>query len=173
MTWGELQRALYDYVSSAGGSELIDSTDIKFFINMALGRAESLATWNILKEEKTITPASPATTFTLPAELYNIYTVKIGNEEESLEEVKDNPGEGEYAVFFNTLKIGTTAASIKVSGEWGFPHFQNTEEFLATEIALPKAVIAGIYNLCISFILPIYSDTADVVGRINYAEKDI
>ena len=122
MTYQDILSSVYSFVTSAGGTELLSRNDIVNFMNMAIGNLVAISDWSFLKDEKTITSSVPSTTFTLPCELYNEYTVYgIKDGAETLLSPSGGvPETREYDVSNLVFTTYEEYDSVRIHGNWGW-----------------------------------------------------
>lgn len=170
MTYQDILSSVYSFVTSAGGTELLSRNDIVNFMNMAIGNLVAISDWSFLKDEKTITSSVPSTTFTLPCELYNEYTVYgIKDGAETLLSPSGGvPETREYDVSNLVFTTYEEYDSVRIHGNWGMATIENTDEFIVQEIPLPNILLGALYNYTIAYALPVYIDTGHTTARYHY-----
>lgn len=167
MNYEQLISNVLTKVGHPGGTELISKADVIFYVNNALAFIEGQADWYFLKLTKTIAPASAATIFTLPVDLFRAYSVKgqTGTATTPLTEKATQYG---YVVEYGTVTTTEAYESLVIHGKWEFPELVNSDAALRAEIALPKQLVAACYFFTLGQALEVYLDTGFQLTEYYY-----
>lgn len=176
MNYSQMMNSAYRFITSSGGTELLGDNDFINFMNMSQGMIVAMYDWPFLKDELDITPTSPATTFTLPRELYKEYEVKgitSSGGEVYLSPASDQLDSNEYNIFASTIKTKEEYATLRIHGSWGLTEIENNDSSLNSAIPLPHILQGALYHLLIAHALPVYIDTGHNTARFHYDVANI
>jgi hypothetical protein len=171
MIYQNIINTAYNALGSTGGTELLGDSDLVFFLNNGLSFIDMRMDWPFLKTEKTITPTSASTTFTLPTELYVVYEVNgvLDGEEHPLHEAgRPQQDDNTYKLYNRTIVTKESYDAIKIYGNWGIATVENNETSLSQEIELPRGLLFALYNLILAQAMPVFLDNGFQISTYYY-----
>lgn len=176
LNYQQLIDTAYHTIGSSGGTELIQKSDIVFYLNNSLSYIDSKHDWSFLKTEKTITLSSEGKVFTLPTDLYVVYEITGVSSDDSekilYESGRSGVDDSSYKLLYNTVKTKEDFKSLKIFATWGMAYVNNTTEDLDNIIPLPRLLVFALYNLLLAQAMPSYLDDGYKLSGFHYQTAD-
>lgn len=164
-TYRNLFDTVYHQLGFVSASELVNDNDLIIHYNNSVGLIESEHDWSFMNTTKTITPEAPGTTFTLPTELYKVFSARGYTDAEdttgvpliAVNKIPEISPECRFDV--TTAKTFDTYERITIFGNWGLARISSENVDANETIPLPQILLSAVYNYIMFYVVPIYVDT--------------